>query len=137
MSLIQGIAILIITLAIYGFTLKQGRGDLEARGLAFTTLVIANLGLILSNRFWSMNVLAGLRYKNSALLGIVVFNLVLLGSVVYLPFLRDLFRFGPLHFNDLATCFGAGMACVVWFETVKYFRRRSNVDCLGGRNRYC
>jgi P-type Ca2+ transporter type 2C len=126
LSLIQGIAILIITLAIYGFTLKQGRGELEARGLAFTTLVIANLGLILANRFWSMNIIAGLRYKNNALLGIIAFNIVLIVLVIYMPFLRDLFHFAPLHLNDLAACFGAGMACVVWFETVKYFGRRSS-----------
>jgi Ca2+-transporting ATPase len=98
--------------------------------LAFTTLFIANLGLILSNRFWSMNVLAGLRYKNTALLGIIAFNIVLLSLVIYMPFLRDLFRFTPLHLNDLATCFGAGMACVVWFEMVKYFGRRNSADCL-------
>ena len=46
LSLLQGVAVLIVTLAIYGFTLNQGRGELEARSLAFTTLVIANLGLM-------------------------------------------------------------------------------------------
>ena len=122
MSLLQGIAILLVILFIYGFTLKLGRGELEARGLAFTILVISNLALILANRFLSMNVLASLRYKkNNALLGIIAFNVLLLALVIYVPFLRELFHFGPLHLHDLALCLGVGMVCVLWVEAVKYF----------------
>jgi Ca2+-transporting ATPase len=123
LSLMQGIAVLIVTLTIYGFTLNQGRGELEARSLAFVTLVIANLGLILSNRFWSKNILSSMRYKNTALFIIVAATLTILTLVIYVPFLRDLFRFGTLHPNELAICFGAGVACILWFEAVKYFSR--------------
>jgi Ca2+-transporting ATPase len=123
LSLMQGVAVLLVTLVIYGFTLTQGRGELEARSLAFTTLVLANLGLILSNRFWSKNVLASLRYKNTSLFIIIAAALVILTLVIYVPFLRNLFCFGPLHPNDLAICFGAGAACVLWFEVVKYLSR--------------
>jgi Ca2+-transporting ATPase len=124
LSLIQGVAVLAVTLAIYGLTLNQGRGELEARGLAFVTLVIANLGLILSNRFWSKNILSGLRYMNKPLLAIIAFNVVLLSLVICVPFLRQLFRFGPLHPNDVALSFAAGVLCVLWFETVKLVSRR-------------
>ena len=123
LSLMQGVAVLLVTLAIYGFTLNQGRGEIEARSLAFTTLVIANLGLILSNRFWSKNVLASLRYKNTALFIIIAATLAILTLVIYAPFLRELFHFGILHPNDLALCFGAGIVCILWFEAVKYFSR--------------
>jgi Ca2+-transporting ATPase len=123
LSLLQGMAVLLVTLGIYGFTLNQGRGELEARSLTFTTLVIANLGLILSNRFWSKNVLASLRYKNTALFIIIAATLGILTMVIYMPYVRDLFHFGTLHPNDLALCFGAGAACVMWFEAVKYFSR--------------
>ena len=123
LSLMQGIAVLLVTLAIYGFTLNQGRGELEARSLAFTTLVIANLGLILSNRFWSKNVLDSLRYKNTSLSIIIAATLAILTLVIYVPFLRELFRFGTLHPNDLVICLGAGVACTLWFEAVKYFSR--------------
>jgi Ca2+-transporting ATPase len=123
LSLLQGIAVLLVTLVIYWFTLNQGRGELEARSLAFVTLVIANLGLILSNRFWSKNVLASLRHKNTALFIILAATLSLLTLVIYVPFLRELFRFGILHANDLLICFGAGVVCILWFEIVKYLTR--------------
>jgi Ca2+-transporting ATPase len=127
LSLMQGVVVLLVTLAIYGFTLDHGRGELEARSLAFTTLVIANLGLILSNRFWSKNILASLRYKNTALYVILAATLVILTMVIYVPGLRDLFQFGVLHANDLALCFGAGIACIIWFEAVKYFSKLAGV----------
>jgi Ca2+-transporting ATPase len=124
LSLLQGSAVLAITLLIYLWTLNQGRGELEARALAFTTLVIANLGLILSNRFWSTNIISGLRFRNKALYVIIAFNIVLLGLVLFVPVLRDLFHFGPLHPNDLVICLGAGILCVLWFEIVKFFSRK-------------
>jgi len=123
-SLLQGFAVLLVTLTIYGVMLSQGRNDLDARSFAFVTLVIGNLGLILSNRVWSRNILAGLRYKNTSLFIIVAAALAVLGLVLYVPALRELFRFGTLHFGDLAFCLGAGLACILWFETVKYLRRR-------------
>ena len=109
---------------LYWWALNQGRGELEARGLAFTTLVLANLGLILSNRFWSMNIVSALRFGNKALYIIIASTLVLLGMVLYIPLLRDLFHFAPLHPNDLAISLGAGVICVVWFEIVKMLSRR-------------
>jgi P-type Ca2+ transporter type 2C len=123
LSLMQGIAVLLVTVGIYGFVLRDGKGELDARSLTFTTLVIANLGLILSNRFWSKNILSSLRYKNTSLLIIVAATLAILTLVIYVPSLRELFRFGTLHPGDLAICFGAGIACILWFEAVKYFSR--------------
>jgi P-type Ca2+ transporter type 2C len=128
LSLLQGAAVLIVTMVLYGVVYKQGRGEMEARSFAFTTLVIANLGLIMSNRFWSKNILASLRAKNTALLLIIAFTVVLLGLVIFTPPVRDLFHFGPLHPNDLAICVGAGLVCILWFEVVKYFSRKRAVD---------
>jgi Ca2+-transporting ATPase len=123
LSLLQGTAVLLVTLAIYGIALNQGRGDLEARSLTFVTLVIANLGLILSNRVWSKNIIASLWHKNNALYIIVSATLAILTLVLFVPALRNLFSFGMLHLNDLGLCFGAGAACIVWFELVKFFSR--------------
>jgi Ca2+-transporting ATPase len=44
---------------LYGIALYRGQAESEARALAFTTLIIANLGLILINRSWSLTVCYG------------------------------------------------------------------------------
>ena len=67
---------LVILVAIYGFALRRGQGEAEARALAFTTLIIANLCLILTNRSWSRTVLATARSRNPALWWVVVGALV-------------------------------------------------------------
>ena len=126
-SLLQGIIVLAITVAIYGITLQQGQGQIEARTLAFTTLVIANLGLILTNRTWSSTIITSLRAKNTALWGIVAFTLIFLGLVIYVPSLRHLFRFGVLHLGDLAMCLTAGIAAILWFEVIKYLSWRKKL----------
>jgi Ca2+-transporting ATPase len=133
-SLLQGIIVLAVTLAVYRLSLALGRGDVEARTLTFTTLVIANLGLILTNRNWSNTIFASIRARNIALRWIVLSAIVFLGLVIYVPWLRDLFHFGILHLVDILVCVGAGAVSVLWFEVVKYFSRkkRQRVDGLPG-----
>jgi Ca2+-transporting ATPase len=123
MSLLQGLGVLAVTLAIYGYNIQTGRGEFEARALTFVTLVLANLGLILCNRFRTNTLKATFTSKNLAVRWIVVATLVFLVLVVYIPALRNLFGFGILHPIDWAFCVGAGAACVLWFEATKYFCR--------------
>jgi Ca2+-transporting ATPase len=127
LSLLQGAAVLLVAFFIYWWELSQGRGELLARAMAFTTLVLANLGLILSNRFWSMNIIAALRFANKALFIIIFATFFVLGLVLYVPSLRDLFHFDFLHLDDIFICIGAAGICIIWFEIVKLFGRRKKV----------
>lgn len=123
LSFLQGLGVLVILVAIYGFALRRGQSELEARALAFTTLIIANLCLILTNRSWSRTVVATARSRNPALWWVVGGALVFLGLVLYVPFLRDLFLFSTLHWGDLALCLSAGAVSVLWFEVFKIIGR--------------
>jgi Ca2+-transporting ATPase len=73
----------------------------------------------LTNRSWSRTVLATLRSPNPALWWVVGGTLAVLGLVLYVPFLRELFRFSVLRPDDLAVCLGAGLLSVLWFEVLK------------------
>lgn len=119
LSFLQGLGVLVILVAMYSVALRRGQGEQEARALAFTTLIIANLGLILTNRSWSRTMLGTLQSRNAALWWVVGGALVFLGMVLYVPFLRELFRFSTLHFEDLALCLTAGAISIIWFELFK------------------
>ena len=67
LSLLQGLGILVVILAVFLIALQRGQGEQEARALSFTALIIANLSLILTNRSWSRTILATLRTPNKAL----------------------------------------------------------------------
>ncbi len=125
LSLLQGLMVLIIVLAVYAVSLYRGQGAVEARTLTFTTLIIANLGLILTNRSWSRTILETLNSPNPALWWVMGGALVFLGAVLYIPSLRNLFGFAFLHFIDIAICFMAGIASIIWFEGLKIFNDRN------------
>jgi Ca2+-transporting ATPase len=128
LSLLQGVFVLLASLAILGYSLHQGASETEARALTFFTLVIGNLGLILVNRSWQHTVLGMLNSPNPALWWVIggAFSFLLLALT--LPFLREVFHFAPVAPYQLALSFAAGIASVLWFELYKAIHnKRSQV----------
>ena len=119
---LQGLSVLIMVLLVYVISLYRAQSELEARALTFTTLIIANLGLILTNRSWSRTILKMLRAPNDALWWVVGGAAIFLALVLYVPFLRNLFRFSYMHAVDIFICAGAGVMSIIWFEGLKVFR---------------
>jgi Ca2+-transporting ATPase len=119
LSVLQGIGILLVLLAVFGIAFYRGQGELEARTLTFTTLIVATLSLIFTNRSWSQTMLATLRKRNAALWWVVSGALAALSCALYVPVVRELFRFAPLHLTDLVLCGVAGVGGVLWFEGFK------------------
>jgi Ca2+-transporting ATPase len=124
LSLLQGVSVLAIVIAVFAVSLYRGQGEEQARALTYTTLIAANLGLILANRSWSRTILQTMSTPNPALWWVVGGALLFLAMVMYVPFLRELFGFAYLHFIDIAICFMAGMTSIIWFEAMKIFNGR-------------
>jgi Ca2+-transporting ATPase len=121
-AVLQGLGVLAIILSVFLVSLYRGQGELDARALTFTTLIFANLGLILVNRSWSQTVVEGLKTPNKALWWVLIGALAILGLVLYVPYARNVFRFSFLHAVDLAICSAAGITSIVWFEVWKRVR---------------
>jgi len=124
LSIMQGLIVLIILLGVFSISLYRGHGEKDARAITFTTLIIANLGLIMTNRSWSHSILSTLRKPNKALWWVVAGTLIFLSLVLYVPFLRNMFRFSQLHPIDLFICLAAGISSIIWFEGLKIFKRK-------------
>ena len=118
-SLLQGLSVLLVVAAVFIIALFRGQGEEEARALCFTTLIISNIGLILTNRSWSRTILSTLHSPNTALWWVLGGAVSFLAMVLYLPFLRELFRFSTLHLDDLIICLAAGVLSILWFEGFK------------------
>jgi Ca2+-transporting ATPase len=119
LAVLQGSGILAIVLTIFVIALYRGQGELDARALTFTTLILANLGLILSEGSSSRLSLKILKSPNPALWWVIGGGLFFLAIVLYVPFLRQLFSFSFLHPIDLAICLGGGAISLLWFEQLK------------------
>jgi Ca2+-transporting ATPase len=120
-SLTQGFIVLCMVMAVYLLTGQLHASEGEARAMAFATLVISNLCLILTNLSWSRSFFSVLKDPNPAMWFIISGAIGLLMAVLYVPFLRELFKFGFLHLNDMLICFTAGFVSILWFELAKIF----------------
>jgi Ca2+-transporting ATPase len=118
-GLIQGISVLGVVAAIYGLTLAQGYTANEARFMSFISLVIGNLGMILSNRSWSRSIVATLRVPNKALWWVIGAAVVFLTLVSTIPALRGVFSFDPISFWELLVCLLTGVFSILVAEAVK------------------
>lgn len=124
LGLLQGASVLMIVLGVYLSALLGWQNDLDATALSFTTLVVANLGLIFANRSWTRSIWSTLGTPNPTLWWVFGGTLFFLALILYVPFLRDLFHFSTLHVTDLAICLAGGVLSILWFEGVKIFRRK-------------
>lgn len=123
MGMLQGIGVLVTALVVFLVAQNQHLNEPTLRALTFTTLVIANLGLILANRSHIRTIIATLRTRNIALWWVIGGTILLLGLVLYVPVVRDLFDFSPLSPLELANCLAAGIASFLWFEALKVVSR--------------
>ena len=126
LSLLQGFVVLAIVLLVYVNALIRGSGEAEVRTLTFTTIVVANLFLILTNRSWSETILTTLRTPNKAMWYVFAGTIVCLLLVLYIPALQSLFGFGTVSVAELITCAVAGASGIVWFECFKYWNAGKN-----------
>jgi len=126
LSLAQGTGVLVAVFAVYLWSVLGGFGDAQVRTLTFTTLVVANLGLIFVNRSWTVTVLGGIRSRNAALWWVFGGTVAVLGLLLVFPPARELFRFAVTDVLRLAVAAGAGAASVAWFDAYKVLTRRKH-----------
>jgi Ca2+-transporting ATPase len=123
-ALLQGAVMLLAVVFAYYYALGQGEDEAYARAMAFATIVLGNLGLILANRSRTRSVLSTLRFPNPALYWVIGGTLAGLLMTLYVPYLNRLFRFAPPAAADLALCLAAAVAGLLWYELYKLLRAR-------------
>ncbi len=113
----QGFSIFAMLLVIYLTSLHRNQGDAAARAQVFTTLIVSNLMLIYMNRRPQKSRLKELlAVKSHIVEWIVLGSFVVLVAVLYIPSLRELYRFSNLHPIDLSICLVGGYISVVWLK---------------------
>ncbi len=112
-GLLQGGVVMLAALGIFQLGIHDEHGEQVARGMAFVTLVIGNLGLVLTNRSLTSSAFTVLTRPNRALVFVIVTTMTALILSVSVPWLRGIFGFAPLEWPRLAEAAGAALACVV------------------------
>ena len=118
-SLLQGTLAFALVAAIYVLALQSGMPVPEVRALAFFSLVVVIVSLILVNRSFSASLLTALRRPNRTLAAVLAAVAAILALSLLWPFASKLFAFGPLHADDLALTLGAGIIALIALELLK------------------
>ncbi|PIT05344.1 ATPase [Bradyrhizobium nitroreducens] len=118
-SVLQGAMAFALIAAIFVVALRSGVPSDEARTLAFIALVTCVLALVLANRSFSASFLSAFFRPNPALLWIFVSIASIIAAALFWPPASSLFRFGPLHLDDLMVTLGAGFLLLTVLELLK------------------
>ncbi|HKS76576.1 MAG TPA: cation transporting ATPase C-terminal domain-containing protein [Terriglobales bacterium] len=81
-----------IVLVVFATAHLRGDSESNTRDLTFMTLVMSNLALILVNRSWTRIVPAKLRSPNPAVWWVVGGAVVVLATVLYVPWFQGELR---------------------------------------------
>ncbi len=109
----QGLCVLAAALAVFLLQASAPGGEAAARAMTFITLVLGNLGLVLSNRHLRGPALPALTRPNAALGIVAGLALPSLALSLAVPSLRALFGFAPLAAGQvLLACLAAAASFV-------------------------
>jgi Ca2+-transporting ATPase len=119
----QGAGLLVVLLAVFSAARELSKSDDVARAMTFSVLVLSNIGLIFTNRFWSepaLKLRAEGRPSNSAFIWSAAATLVMLAVILGVPAICNLFSFASPPPLMLLFGFGAALLSLFWFEAVKW-----------------
>jgi Ca2+-transporting ATPase len=123
-SAARGLLLLGTVVLVYFSTLNEGHSDAEVRAIAFSTLIVGNVFLILSTLSTTRSFVSILREKNWVVLLFPLSALVMLASVLGLNFLSELFKLqwpGCGHFLPMVL---GVLLLLLALEVLKLFRLR-------------
>lgn len=117
---LQGILAMLATGGVLLLAHRNGMPDDELRALVFFSLVSVIVSLIFVNRSFSSSLREALLRPNRMLLLVIGFVVAVLATSLTLPAAAALFRFGPLHADDLALTAAAAITTLIMLELSKF-----------------
>jgi Ca2+-transporting ATPase len=128
-SCLQGVGILLVTLAVYLGGLYYSFEPNQVRTMAFITLIISNIAVILTNRSWTDNIFKIIATPNKAVFWVVGGAAFFLTLILNVPFFLELFQFEKLTLILILICIAAGISTIIWFEIYKLIglKKQQNV----------
>lgn len=127
-SAFKGLFLLAMVIAVYFISIQEGHSEGEIRAIAFSSLIVGNLFLILTTLSKTRNALAVLLEKNLALIIIVIAASGLIVLLITVPYLRQIFSFeypGLSHF--IISLIGA-LIILATLELIKFVKNKKRIN---------
>lgn len=123
-SIVQGLIITLGTLFIYQYAVQKGYDENLTRTMVFTTLLTANIFLMLVNRSFYYSIFVTIGYNNALLRAMLIATIGMLFIILYVSPVTSFFKFESLDLQQLGMSVLTGGVAVIWFEIWKLIKRR-------------
>ena len=123
-SLLQGVVAFVLVATIFVVAHMRGMPEAEVRTLTFFALVLTIISLIFVNRSFSASLRTALLRPNVALASVMLIVAAVLSLTLRWNVAQDLFRFGPLHGDDLALTVTGAVVVLALLELLKPLWRK-------------
>lgn len=136
-SLVKGILLLTMVLMVYFLSINEGHTPEEVRAIAFSSLIIGNVFLILTSLSNTRSFISIIREKNLSVLIISITALVLLVLTISIPYLQNIFSFqfaGYRHF--IISIVGASGMLLIFELTKKIKQLKSRAKNIATTKKY-
>jgi len=117
---LQGLLAVVTTGGVLLLAHRNGMPDDELRALVFFTLVSVIVSLVFVNRSFSSSLREALLRPNRVLLLVIAIVIAVLATSLTLSPIAALFKFGPLHADDLALTAAAAVTTLIVLELSKF-----------------
>ncbi len=126
-SLLQGLILFAASFGAYWFTLYQNPDSAPtARAMGLVAIILGNLLLVQVNSSNTDSFVHTFKrlLKDKVMWATNIGTLVVLALILYTP-LSNTLKLSPLSFGKFAACFCLAAAAVLWYEIVKWIKRKN------------
>ena len=123
-SSLIGLILLAMVLTVYFFSMQEGHTEGEIRAIAFTSLIIGNIFLILTTLSKTRNAIDVLFEDNISLKIILFVAITMMFLLISVPYLRELFSFEYPGYKHFYLAIAGGFSLLFLMEMYKYVQLR-------------
>jgi Ca2+-transporting ATPase len=123
-AIFKGLMLLITVLVVFGLSIQEGHSEGEVRAIVFSTLIIGNIFLILTDLSHTRSFLSVFMERSKATLLIVGIALTLLFSTLTIPGLNFIFNFEFPGFGHFLPAIAAAGTMLLVLEGHKWWVNR-------------
>jgi P-type Ca2+ transporter type 2C len=118
-SLVQGLILSAGVLSLYYYFMVNDFSLEQTRNIVFTTLILGNIFLTLTNRSFTKTIYHTIRYKNKLAPFVFIISFLFLAALQFIPGVSGLFGLLPITIGQFWLSLGVAFATVMWFELLK------------------
>ncbi|MDF2439008.1 MAG: cation-translocating P-type ATPase [Bacteroidota bacterium] len=127
-SIAEGTLVLLMVMAVYFLSIYEGHTEGEVRAIAFSSLIVGNVFLILTNLSKTRSFIAVIAEKNIAVIVILIAAMFMLVSILSVPSLRIIFNFEFPGYKHFISSIIGSVSILAILETIKYFFQNRKSD---------